>query len=149
MDIQILVVEDDLHIRDMVSRFLSREGYSVDTCLDGALALEQFCSKNYHLVLLDIMLPGVNGQELLKEMRKIRDTPILMMTALGDEDNQLTAFTNEADDYVVKPFSLPIIVKRVETLLRRSGVLKKEIRFGKLVLFPEATALHMPKQPSP
>lgn len=138
MEIQILVVEDDVHIRDMVSRFLAREGYRVDTCTDGAAALEQFCGKKYHLVLLDIMLPGVNGQVLLKEMRQIRDTPILMMSALADEDNQLTAFTNEADDYVIKPFSLPVIVKRAETLLRRSGVLKKEIRFGKLTLYPES-----------
>lgn len=138
MDIQILVVEDDIHIRDMVSKFLVREGYSVDICSDGALALEQFCKKKYHLVLLDIMLPGMNGQELLKELREIQDTPVMMMTALGDDENQITAFTNEADDYVVKPFSIPVLVKRVETLLRRSGVLKKEIRFGKLSLYPES-----------
>ncbi|MDG0873766.1 response regulator transcription factor [Paenibacillus thiaminolyticus] len=70
-------------------------------------------------------------------MRKINDTPVLMMTALSDDRNQLTAFTNEVDDYVTKPFSMPILVKRVEALLRRSGAIKKEITAGKLTLFPE------------
>lgn len=147
MDIHILVVEDDPHIRDMVSKFLAREGYSVDTCSDGVLALEQLCNRTYDLVLLDIMLPGMNGQALLKELRKIQDVPVLMMSALGDEDNQLTAFTNEADDYVVKPFSMPIIVKRAETLLRRSGALKKEIRFGKLALYPETYGVKYAGEP--
>lgn len=137
MDIRILVVEDDEHIGDMVVKFLQREGYSVDLCLDGAAALERFYEKNYHLVILDILLPGMNGQELLREIRKLGDTPVLMMTALGDEKNQLTAFANEADDYVVKPFSMQILIKRVEALLRRSGVMKKEIKAGNLSLFPE------------
>lgn len=137
MDIQILIVEDDAHILDMAAKFLRKAGYLVETCADGNKALERFYSKNYHLVILDIMLPGVNGQELLKEFRRIHDTPVLMMTALSDDENQLRAFTNEADDYVVKPFSMQILVKRAEALLRRSGVLKKEINVGKLTLLPE------------
>lgn len=137
MDIQILVVEDDPHIRNMVSKFLVRAGYSVDTCSDGMAALEQFYNRTYHLVILDILLPGMSGQELLKEFRKINDAPVLMMTALGDDGTQLAAFANEADDYVVKPFSMQILLKRAEALLRRSGVLRKEIRAGKLTVFPE------------
>lgn len=147
MDIRILVIEDDPHIRDMVSKFLIREGYAVDACADGAVGLEQLCNLKYHLVLLDIMLSGMNGQELLKELRKLQDTPVLMMTALGDEENQLTAFGNEVDDYVVKPFSIPVLVKRVETLLRRSGVLKKEIRCGKLALYPESRGVSYGSEP--
>jgi two-component system response regulator VanR len=137
MDIKILVVEDDPHIREMVRKFLVNAGYNVDTCSNGNTALEQAYNKNYQLVILDIMLPGLNGQELLKELRKVYDTPVLMMTALSDDDNQIRAFTNEADDYVTKPFSMQVLVKRAEALLRRSGILKKEIRVGKLVLFPE------------
>lgn len=137
MDIQILVVEDDDHIRDMVKKFLNNAGYCVDVCSNGSIALEKLYSKNYQLVILDIMLPGINGQDLLKEFRKIHDTPVLMMTALSDDNSQLMAFTNEADDYVVKPFSMQILIKRAEALLRRSGVLKKEIRVGKLALYPE------------
>ena len=137
MNIRILVVEDDAVIRDMVCKFLRKEGWSVDACTDGDDALELIYDNAYHLVLLDIMLPGTNGQVLLKELRQIRDTPVLMMTALSDDGNQLQAFNNQADDYVVKPFSLQILVKRAEALLRRSGALKKELKAGKLVLFPE------------
>jgi len=137
MSIQILVVEDDTRLLDMVCKFLRKEGWLVDACANGDDALELFFNKNYHLIILDILLPGTNGQELLKEFRKIRGTPILMMTALSDDDNQLRAFSNLADDYVTKPFSLQVFVKRAEALLRRSGALKKEITAGKLVLFPE------------
>ena len=137
LNIQILVVEDDMHIQDMVSKFLRREGWLVDSCSNGDEALELIYDKDYHLIVLDILLPGTNGQKVLEELRKIRDTPVLIMTALSDDDNQLKAFNNLADDYVTKPFSMQILVKRVEALLRRSGLLKKEIQAGKLVLFPE------------
>ena len=137
MNINILVVEDDTRIQDMVCKFLRKEGWIVDACANGDDALSLFYDKTYQLIILDIMLPGTNGQELLKELRKIRDTPVLMMTALSDDDNQLRAFNNLADDYVMKPFSMQILVKRAEALLRRSGALKKEIQAGKLVLFPE------------
>lgn len=138
MDIQILVVEDDMHIREMVAKFLVNAGYNVDTCTDGNAALEQFYNKNYHLIILDIMLPGISGHELLKELRKLQDTPVLMMTALNDDGNQIEAFSNEADDYVIKPFSMQILVKRAEALLRRSGAIKKEITAGKIALYPES-----------
>ncbi|HDR5039340.1 TPA: response regulator transcription factor [Bacillus anthracis] len=138
MDIQILVVEDDTHICNMVAKFLIKTGYFVDICSDGDTALEQFYNKNYHLIILDIMLPGMNGQELLKEFRKIHDTPVLMMTALSDDINQIMSFSNGADDYVIKPFSMQILVKRVEALLRRSGAIRKEITLGKMTLYPES-----------
>jgi len=121
----------------MVCKFLRKEGWIVDACTNGDDALSLFYDKIYQLIILDIMLPGTNGQALLKELRKIRDTPVLMMTALSDDDNQLQAFNNQADDYVTKPFSMQILVKRAEALLRRSGALKKEIQAGNLVLFPE------------
>jgi len=138
VNINILVVEDDARIQDMVCKFLRNEGWLVDACSNGDDALNLLYDKTYQLIILDIMLPGTNGQELLKELRQIRDTPVLMMTALSDDDNQLRAFNNQADDYVTKPFSMQILVKRAEALLRRSGALKKEIQAGKLVLFPES-----------
>jgi len=138
MAIRILFVEDDANIRDMVKRFLEKAGYSVDACGDGDAAAELFYSEKYHLVILDIMLPGINGHDLLKEFRKTSDAPVLIATALGDDDNQLRAFQFEADDYVTKPFSIPVLVKRAEALLRRSGAIKKEIRAGGLVLLPES-----------
>jgi len=137
VNINILVVEDDVRIQDMVCKFLRKEGWHVDACASGDDALHLLYDRSYQLIILDIMLPGINGQGLLKELRLIRDTPVLMMTALSDDDNQLLAFENLADDYVKKPFSMQILVKRAEALLRRSGALKKEIQVGKLVLFPE------------
>lgn len=134
MDIQILVVEDDEHICNAVKTFLQNEGYHADAAFDGDKALEMIYDKNYHLVILDILLPGINGQELLKEFRRTSNAPVLMMTALTDDASQLTAFQNEADDYVIKPFSMKILIKRAEALLRRSGALQKEIRIGKLSL---------------
>jgi two-component system, OmpR family, response regulator VanR len=138
MDIQILVVEDDEHIRNTVKTFLMNAGYSVDTSADGDEPLELFYDKRHQLVILDILLPGMDGLELLKEIRQLSDVPVLMVTALGDDVYQLSAFTKEADDYVTKPFSMQILLKRVAALLRRSGVLKKEIYVGNFTLYPES-----------
>jgi len=138
MYIQILIVEDDEHICNTMQAFLQDEGYKVDTCYNGDKALEQFYNKNYNLLILDIMLPGINGQELLKEFRKISNMPVLMVTALTEDNHQLDAFNSRADDYVTKPFSMPILIKRVEALLRRSGALQSEIHVGDFVLFPES-----------
>jgi len=137
VNINILVVEDDAVIQDMVCKFLRNEGWLVDACTNGDDALSLLYDKTYQLIILDIMLPGISGQELLRELRQINDTPVLMMTALSDDNNQLQAFNNQADDYVTKPFSMQILVKRAEALLRRSGALKKEIQAGKLILYPE------------
>jgi two-component system response regulator VanR len=109
VEIKILVVEDDKHIRETVTAYLLNAGYRVDTCADGNAALEKFYDNPYHLVVLDIMLPGISGHELLKELRKLHDTPVLMMTALDDDANEIKAFTNEADDYVTKPFTIEIL----------------------------------------
>ena len=138
MDIQILVVEDDEHICNIIKAFLQDEGYCVDTCYNGDDASEQFYNKSYHLVILDIMLPGTNGKELLKEFRKTNSAPVLMVTALNEDHHQIEAFDNRADDYVTKPFSMPILLKRVEALLRRSGLLQNEIRIAGFTLFPES-----------
>jgi two-component system response regulator VanR len=107
-------------------------------CADGNEALEKACGKKFQLAVLDILLPGMNGQELLKELRKISDMPILMMTALSGDDEQIRAFNNLADDYITKPFSMRILLKRVEALLRRSGALQNELRVGGLTLRQES-----------
>lgn len=137
MSIRILLVEDDEHICNTVKAFLSEAGYGVDACMEGDEAHTKFYDNTYQLVILDIMLPGMNGHELLREFRKLNNTPILMMTALSDDENQIKAFDAEADDYVTKPFKIQLLLKRVEALLRRSGALAKEIHCGRLALFPE------------
>jgi len=147
MPIKILVVEDDAHILKMVCRFLENAGYQADACAHGDSALEKIYDNDYQLAIFDIMLPGANGHELLRELRRLGDTPVLMMSALGDDQNQLTAFRDEADDYVVKPFSMQLLVKRAEALLRRSGALKKEITAGSLTLYPDSRKVCYGGQP--
>jgi len=137
MDIKILLVEDDENICNTVKTFLDEVGFKVDACFDGDEAHEKIYNNTYHLAIFDIMLPGMSGHELLRELRKLNDTPVLMMTALSDDDNQIRAFDAQADDYVTKPFKIQLLLKRVEALLRRSGVLAKEIRYSKLTLRPE------------
>ncbi|MDR1245543.1 MAG: response regulator transcription factor, partial [Clostridiales Family XIII bacterium] len=137
MSIRILLVEDDENICNTVKAFLSDAGYKVDACADGDEAYTEFYENTYQLVILDIMLPGMSGYELLRELRKMNNTPVLMMTALSDYENEIMAFDAEADDYVTKPFKIQLLLKRAEALLRRSGALAKELHRGKLTLLPE------------
>ena len=137
MEIKILLVEDDEHILNSVTAFLENEGYKVDACNDGDLAMEKIHDNSYHLAILDIMLPGTDGHGILKELRSINNTPVLMLSALADEGSQIRSFDGEADDYVTKPFKIQLLLKRVEALLRRSGALSKEVRFNGITLYPE------------
>jgi len=134
MDINILVAEDDTHIGNTIKAFLIDAGYHAELCADGTAACGRLFDKMFNLVILDIMLPGMNGQEILKELRKVSDVPVIMITALSGDREQLKAFDNLADDFVAKPFSMQVLLKRVEALLRRSGALQKEIKTGKLCL---------------
>ena len=132
MDIHILVAEDEEHIGNTIKAFLLDAGYHVELCANGQAACERLYDKKFHLAILDIMLPGMNGQEILKEFRKVSDVPVMVITALSGDGNQLQAFDNLADDFVAKPFSMQVMLKRVEALLRRSGALQKELQIGGL-----------------
>jgi len=134
MDINILAAEDDTHIGNAIKAFLVDAGYFVELCTDGRIACERLFDKKFNLVILDIMLPGMNGQEILKEFRKASDVPVIMITALSGDREQLKAFDNLADDFVAKPFSMQVLLKRVEALLRRCGTLVNEIKTGDLRL---------------
>ena len=134
MDINILIAEDDTHIGNTIKAFLADAGYHVELCTDGAAAFDLLFNKKFNLVILDIMLPGMNGQEILKELRKESDVPVIMITALSGDKEHLKAFDNLADDFVAKPFSMQVLLKRTEALLRRSGALQKEIKTGNLCL---------------
>ncbi|MDR3275622.1 MAG: response regulator transcription factor [Treponema sp.] len=139
MDIRIFVVEDDEHIGSVVRTFLEEAGYRAELCADGRKALERLYDERYQLVILDIMLPGTSGMELLRELRNLDgSTPVLMMTALSGDEPQIKAFDRLADDYLTKPFSMRILLKRVEALLRRSGALQNELHLGELCLNQES-----------
>ena len=115
----ILVVEDDQRIREGIAAFLSEFGYTILEAKDGREALSKF-NKEIHLVILDIQIPFVNGLEVLKEIRKQSKLPVLILTAFSDEEYKIDAFTNLADGYMEKPFSLPLLKARIDSLIQKS-----------------------------
>lgn len=127
----ILVVEDDLNIQELIVEFLSSEGYNVDFCSDGVEALEKFSKKYYDLLIIDIMMPNMDGYTLCKKIREISNVSIIFLTALNDEENQLKGFEFECDDYITKPFSFNLLIKRVEAVIRRN---RKYLKFEDVTL---------------
>ena len=120
---KILLVEDEKIAREGVRDFLISRGYLVTEAVDGEEAVKKFCESGrsvFDLVILDVMLPKMNGILVLKEIRMRSEAPVLMLTALSDEGTQLASFDNLADDYLCKPFSLLILEKRIEALMRRA-----------------------------
>jgi DNA-binding response OmpR family regulator len=120
--IAILVVDDDENLRRLVAAYLENEGYEVEQAADADAALASVERHEPHLILLDLMLPGLSGLEVARRIRARRQVPILMLTARGSEDDMLQGFDAGADDYLVKPFSPKVLVARVRAILRRSGV---------------------------
>lgn len=116
---RILVVEDDQMIREGISEYLSEFGYTIIQAKDGKEALSKF-DNDINLVILDIQIPFVNGLEVLKEIRKTSKLPILILTAFSDEEYKIDAFTNLADGYIEKPFSLPVLKARVDSLIKKN-----------------------------
>src|SRR5918992_1020518 len=117
---RILVVDDDPTVAEVVSGYLDRAGYVVDRAGDGPDALERAAAHWPDLVVLDLMLPGMDGLEVCRQMRVRGPVPVIMLTARGDEDDRILGLEVGADDYVTKPFSPRELVLRVESVLRRS-----------------------------
>ncbi|WP_274648732.1 response regulator transcription factor [Paenibacillus humicola] len=145
MPANILVVEDDQYIQELIAEFLRSQQYEVEVAGDGAEALETFRHKTYDLVILDLMLPGIDGYAVCRTIREKSDTPVIVLTALGEEKDQLRAFEEQADDYVTKPFSFQVLMKRVEAVLRRTkGGRSGEVLFdGRLRLDAEAYKVYV------
>ena len=118
---RILVVEDEASIADVVARYLRRDGHEVETIGDGAKAMERLQEMNPDLIVLDLMLPGMEGKEILRRVRAVGDTPVVILTARGEELDRLVGFGLGADDYVTKPFSPRELSARVEAVLRRAS----------------------------
>lgn len=119
---KILVVEDDSEMRSLLSRSLTYEGYQVQTVASGEEAVEKVTSAAPDLVILDLMLPGVDGLEVCRQLRSLGGVPVLMLTARRTLADKVAGFESGADDYLVKPFALEELLVRVKALLRRSGV---------------------------
>lgn len=126
--IRILLAEDDKNLNDIVTRYLEKEGYLVFSASDGDKALDIWFDQSIDISILDVMMPGMNGWELLEEIRRDSDNPVIMLTARRDEEDRLHGFELGTDDYITKPFSSRELLMRVKALLKRSGKLsQKEI----------------------
>lgn len=117
---KILVVDDDKHISELLKLYLEKDGYEVYLANDGSTGLEMFKSKSPNLVLLDIMLPVMDGWQVCKEIRRINNTPIIMLTAKGETFDKVLGLELGADDYIVKPFEPKELIARVKAVLRRT-----------------------------
>ena len=135
---RILVVEDDFDIQALLQNFLQETGYEVDIAGDGVEALSIFIDGKYDLILLDIMLPKIDGYGVCELIRNQSDVPIIMLTALNGEDDQIKGLDLQVDDYITKPFSMPILIRKIAAVLRRSsqGTVEsyQSITYGNLLL---------------
>ena len=118
---KILVVEDEKDIQNIIKAFLENAEYKVETTDDGLDAINLIQKNNYDLILLDIMLPKVDGFTICEMIRKNSNVPIIILTALTDEESQLKGFDKLADDYITKPFSMPVLLKHIEAIFRRTN----------------------------
>nr|WP_275444720.1 response regulator transcription factor [Paenibacillus sp. ACRRX] len=120
MNYQILVIEDDQEIRELIKQFLMTQQYNVEVASDGIEGMKQFNKQSFDLILLDVMMPNLNGFEVAKMIRNESNVPIILLTALEEEQDQLKGFDLGIDDYITKPFSFHLLIRRVEAVLRRS-----------------------------
>lgn len=119
MSNKILIIDDEVEICEILKDYLTLEGFNVEYCLDGKEAMKAFSSYNPQLVVLDIMLPNISGIELCKEVRKVSNIPIIMLSAKGEDVDKIITLGFGADDYVTKPFSPMEVVARIKAQLRR------------------------------
>ena len=122
----ILIVEDDMDIQELLREFLKEAGYEVTSASDGIEAMDLFVKNKYDLILLDIMLPKIDGFGVCELIRKQSQIPIIMLTALGGEEEQIRGLDLQVDDYITKPFSVPILIRKIAAVLRRSSRTQEE-----------------------
>ncbi|MDI6705269.1 MAG: response regulator transcription factor [Bacillota bacterium] len=137
---KILVVEDEIKLARFIELELQHEGYDVMTAYDGRDGLRKALETNVSLVILDVMLPGLNGMEVCRRIRQASDIPVIMLTAKDDTMNKVMGLDMGADDYITKPFAIEELLARIRTILRRRGGHtghKHDLRVGQLVIDPE------------
>ena len=146
MAISVLIVEDDKNISDLLQMYLEKEGYAVTTAADGGQGLAKFHATSPDLVLLDLMMPVMDGWAVCKAIREESQTPVIMLTAKGETNDKVAGLKIGADDYITKPFEMKEVLARIEAVLRRSdrAVAEKPVRrlsFDKLTIDMDAFEL--------
>ena len=136
---KILIVDDDTNICELLRLYTEKEGFNVVIANDGATAVKMFREQQPDLMLLDIMLPKLDGWQVCREIRKISDKPIIMLTAKGETFDKVLGLELGADDYIVKPFDTKEVVARIKAVLRRSGTTApvaavQEVQYDKLLI---------------
>ena len=117
----ILIVDDDIHLRKLVRTYVKMAGHQFDEAENGSQAIEKILTGNFDLIILDVLMPGINGFKTLEEIRKESQIPVIMLTALSEEYDKLSGFNLGADDYLVKPFSPKELVARIGAVLKRGN----------------------------
>jgi len=148
---RILVVDDERIVTEVVERYLQREGYEVKIAYDGGQALKIAREWNPHLIVLDLMLPEIDGLDVCRQIRQDSPVPIIMLTAKGEETDRIIGLELGADDYIVKPFSPREVVARVKSVLRRTADTKTQesdglLRYGDLVINPKSREVTINKR---
>ncbi|MDE6200910.1 MAG: response regulator transcription factor [Clostridiales bacterium] len=118
--IKILIVDDDTNICQLLELYLVRDGFAVDVCHDGVAALSKLAASVYDAVVLDVMMPGLDGFEVLSELRKFSEVPVIMLSARGESTDRISGLNRGADDYITKPFEPQELIARIRAVLRRS-----------------------------
>ena len=131
---KILVVDDEMLIRNVVREYMALENYEVEEASDGDEAINLFRNNNYDLVIMDVMMPKKDGFQTVKELKKIKDTPVIMLSARTDEYDKLIGFDIGVDDYVTKPFSPKELVARVKAVTKRHEKQTSYLEFGDLII---------------
>jgi two-component system, OmpR family, response regulator ResD len=150
---RVLVVDDEPMVRDVLARYLKRKGFDVDAVADGERALEAFDARRPDLVLLDLMLPRLDGFEVFRRIRARGDSPVIMITARGETTDRIVGLEVGADDYISKPFSPGEVVARVRSVLRRTaaaesrGESEEVLAFADLELDPRSREVHVAGAP--
>ena len=141
----VLIVEDDRNIADLLRLYLEKEGYTVVIAPDGMRGVEQFRTVHPSLVLLDVMLPGLDGWGVCRAIRAESQTPIIMLTAKSETEDKVNGLKQGADDYITKPFEMKEVRARIEAVLRRSGIepekSRRRLEFDKLIIDMDAFEL--------
>ena len=145
----ILIVEDEPDLQELLTAYLRDAGYGTAAAGDGAAALDAFENTPFDLVLLDVMLPKLDGFEVCRRIRRSSQVPVVMLTALDGEAQQLRGFGLDIDDYVTKPFSMPVLLEKLRVILRRAGGPEEDgrLRYRDLVVDPDTREVTLAGRP--